>query len=811
MEIFRTELKRALRAMTNRPGFNALTLVTLGLGIGLNTAIFSVVYAVLLKSLPYQEPERLVRVWESRPRMGPEAAQIAAFSMDHFRAWRDANDLFSAMAVYQDQHFNLTGGSEPLRIEGERVSPELFPLLGIEPLLGRVFAKDEEVPGRDRVAILSEVLWRRLFGSDPEIVGRNVELDGLAYTVVGVMPQTFRFPGPATELWVPMPASTPAPAHPGEFRIELVPVIAKLAPGVDIEKATQEGQAFLDHFRETNPMAREVDEGVQIQLTSLHEQLVRPIRPALLVLFGAVSFVLLIVCANVANLFLTRAQSRETEMAVRSALGAGRTRLAGELLTESLLYALAGAAVGVLVAHGSIRVFLLLVPRDLDLLDRVSLDTPVLLFNLGLALVTAILVGLVPAFRASRLDIVDGLKGLSRSRPRGTFSRNALATAEVALALVLFTTAGLMLRSFLTLSRTDPGYIPEGVLTFRVNLSRTKYGSTSAEREFIDRLSERLRSLPGASASGVVNILPLDRARMITMMDIEGRPPVTDRMKMPRASIRIAGPGYLEAMGIRLVTGRGFRDSDGKGSPPVVLINQSLARRYFEGEEPLGKRIRRMGEIVGVVGDVRQEGLDAEPEPELYLDYRQIPEPMGPAIAGMNFAVRYDPRMRGFAESVQDAVRGLDPELPIDDLRTMEARLSESVARPRLYAVLLVIFAGMALFVASSGVYSVVSYQAAERTRDHGLRMALGATSNDVLLLVMRNGARILLIGIGLGLAASFLLGGFLRSVLYRIGPYDTLTLVTVSLMLGAVVLLASGIPAWQAAQLDPMKALRYE
>jgi putative ABC transport system permease protein len=813
MDLLWTECKRAVRGIASRPGFSALTLVTLGLGIGLNTAIFSLVYAALLKALPYREPGRIVRVWESRPQMGPDAARMAAFSMDHFRAWRDSNDVFSAIAVYQDQSFNLTGGSEPIRIDGERVSPELFPLLGVDPLFGRVFDKDEETPGRDRVAVLSEALWRRLFGADESIVGRAVHLDGLAYTVVGVMPREFRFPAPATEIWVPLPATTPAPTRPGEFRIELVPVIGKLLPGVGIEKATQEGQAFLDHFREGSPMAREMGQQVTIRLTSLHEQLARPIRPALLALFGAVSFVLLIVCANVAHLFLARAQRRETEMAVRSALGAGRGRLVSELLTETLLYALSGGALGVLVAHASLRLFLFLAPRDLDVLDHVGLDVPVLAFNLAVALATAILVGLVPALRASRVDVVDGLKALSQSspRPRGVRSRNALATAEVALALVLFTAAGLMARSFLALSETDPGYRPDGVLTFRIDLPSSKYESAASERAFFDRLDERLRDLPGASASGIVNILPLDRARMITMIAVEGRPPVTDRMQMPRASVRVAGPGYLEAMGIRILGGRGFRESDREGTPPVVLINESLARRYFEGEDPLGKRFHRMGEIVGVVADVRQEGLDAEPEPELYLHYRQLPDEMREAIAGMGVAVRFDPEAPPFVEAVKAAVRDLDAELPLDDLRTMSARLSDSVARPRLYAVLFAIFAAMALVVAASGVYSVVSYQVAERTREHGLRMALGATSNDVLKLVMGNAVRVLVLGVGLGLAAALLLGGFLRSVLYRIEPYDALTLVSVSVVLGAVVLLASGIPARQAARSDPMKALRYE
>jgi putative ABC transport system permease protein len=805
-----TESKRALRGVLSRPGFTATTLAALGLGIGLNTAIFSLVHAVLLKSLPYRDPDRIVRVWESRPRMGEGSADVAAFSMDHFRVFRGSTDVFESMAVYQDRSFNLTGGSEPLRVEAQSVSPALFSLLGVEPLLGRAFSREEEAPGRDRVAILSHGLWQRVFGGDETIVGRAIRLDGEPYDVVGVMPRSFRFPQPAIELWVPLPDADPEPLPPGAIRIELVPVIAKLLPGVSIERAEAEGQAVLERYRSASAAPPELERDVSIHLTSLHEQLARPIRPALLVLFVATTFVLLIVCANVANLFLARARSRETEMALRAALGAGRSRLARQLLAESLTYALAGGALAIGVATLCLRLVRVALPSS-PWLDDVALDGPVVAFNLGLALLTALLVGLLPAIRASQVDVVSGLKGSAGSGSRGRLSRNALAVAEVALALVLFAAAGLMLRSFMNLARNDPGYEPRGVLTFRLSLPETKYPDGASRRAFFDALRERLSALVGVSASGLVTTLPLDQERMITMLDIEGRPRPADRMQMPRASVRIVSRDFFRAMGIRLLSGRALGEGDTAGAPPVVLVNESLARRYFEGEDPLLARVHRMGAIVGVVSDFRQEGLDRDPEPEVYFDYRQVPDAMGEAISRMSFAVRFDPRGGDIVEPVKAAIRGLDPELPLADVRTMEARLEESVARPRLYALLLSFFAGVALTIAVSGVASVVSYQAAERTRENGLRMALGATPREILALSLSDGGKILAFGIALGLVGAVLVGRMLASVLFQVSPFDPWTLGVVCLVLGSATLAASAIPARRAARMDPVTALRYE
>ncbi len=805
-----TESKRVLRGVLSRPAFTATVLAALGLGIGLNTAIFSLVHAVLLRSLPYRDPERIVRIWESRPRMGRDSAEAAVFSMDHFRAWRESTDVFESMAVYRDRSFNLTGGSEPLRVEGQSVSPSLFSLLGVEPLLGRSFSVEEETPGRDRVAILSFPLWQRTFGADETIVGRTIHLDSEPYDVVGVMPRSFRFPSPAVELWVPLPDVTPGALPAGAFRIELVPVVAKLAPRVSIEGAEAAGQAFLDRYRSESGAPPEMERDVAIHLTSLQEQLARPIRPALLVLFAAVTFVLLIVCANVANLFLARARSREGEMALRAALGAGRSRLAGQLLSESLVYAAGGGAIAILVATLCLRLSRLAL-AEAPWLDEVSLDVPVVAFNLGIAILTAFLVGLLPALRASQVDVVSGLKGSAPSGPRGRLSRNALAVAEVALALLLFTAAGLMVKSFLNLTRNDPGYEPRDVLTFRLSLPETKYADGPARRAFFDALRERLSALGGVRAMGLVNTLPLDQERMITMLDVEGRPRPADRMQMPRASVRIVSPDFFRAMGIRLASGRAMGEGDRAGAPAVVVVNESLARRYFEGEDPLAARLHRLGAIVGVVSDFRQEGLDRDPEPEIYLDYRQVPDAMGEALSMMSVAVRFDPRASGLIDSVKAAVHGLDPELPLADVRTMEARLEESVERPRLQALLLSFFAAGALVLAASGVASVVSYQAAERTRENGLRMAMGATSGQILALSLRDGWRILGVGIGLGLAGAIVLGRALTSVLYQVSPSDPWTLGAVSLVLALAVLAASALPARKASRMDPVTALRYE
>ncbi|HXV63896.1 MAG TPA: ABC transporter permease [Vicinamibacteria bacterium] len=802
-----TDWRHSLRVVAARPGFSLLVIIPLALGIGANTAIFSAVHAVLLRSLPYEDPDRLVRLWEARPRMGPGAEEMAAFSMDHFRAWRESNEVFEGMAAYGNASFNLTGGAEPIRIEGQRVSPSLFAILGVEALHGRVLSSEERIPGKDRVAVLSHGLWQRTFGGNPSLVGGAIRLDGHPYTVVGVMPPDFRFPDAGSELWVPLPDETAEPSRPGEMRIELVPVIAKLAPGVSIERAEAEGNAFLDHYRETSEMAHRMDEGVSIHLTSLKEQLVRPIRPALLVLFAAVGLVLLIACANVADLLLVRAQSRDREIALRSALGAGGARIAAKLVMEGLVYAIPAGVLGVLIAWWGVRALSLLVPSDLPQLDELSIDGTVLAFNVVIALSTALLVGMVPALRALRLDLVAGLRGLGGTTSTGR-SSNLLAAAEVGIALVLLMAAGLMLRSFETLTRVDPGYQARDLLSFRLSLPQTQYPDAVARRSFYDVLRASLEGIPGVTSAGLVNSLPLDRSRMITVLDIEGRPPVADRMQMPRASVRVVSPGFFRAMGIRLLQGRDHEDGDDPSSPSAVVVNQSLAERYFANEEPVGKRLRNLGEIVGVVADVRQEGLDASPEPEMYLSYRDIPDRLLEGV--MSVVVRHE-RRANVTEAVEARVRQLDPDLPLADVRQMEARLSDSVARPRLYATLLTVFAAFALVLAVSGVYAVMSYAWSRRRRESGVRIALGARPQDIVRLVLADALHILLLGLGGGALAAMVLSRSLSSFLFEVTATDPATLLAVSLLLGTAVLGAGAVPAIQSSRTDPVKALRHE
>ena len=749
--------------------------------------------------------------------MGAESEQFAALSLDHFREWRRENNVFDGMAVYGNASFNLTGSSEPRRIEGQTVSPSLFPLLGVSPIVGRMFTEEEGIPGRDKIVIFSFQTWQRLFGSDPGLVGRSVQLDGESYITVGVMPPEFRFPDPETEFWVPMAMEEREPSRPGEMRIELVPVIARLKPGVTVQQAEAAAEIFLDNLKETSDMERRMSDGVSIHLTSMHEQLVRPIRPALLVLLAAVGCVLLIACANVANLFLVRAQGRETEIAVRAALGAGRRRLISKLLTESVAYGLAGGLAGLVVAYWGVRLARALKPADVPLLDTMALDMNVLLFTIGVSLLTAILVGVVPAIRTSQVDLVKSLKGLGGSGGGGMLQirpgrlRYLLAVVEIALALVLLVGAGLLLRSFLAIVSVDPGYQPRDTLSFRLNLPETKYPDLDTRRAFFDRLKESMEGLPGVEAAGLVNLPPLVNARAITVLNIEGQPPVTDRSQLPRADIRIASADFFRAMGIPLLRGRAFLRGDGPGAPPVAIINEALARRYFPDEEALGQRVQGLGEIVGVVGDVRQEGLEAEPRPEIYLTYRQTSPRMGPAVSGMTVVLRHDPGARALVDAVKARLADIDPELPLANVTSLSDRLSETVARPRLYAVLLVLFAGLALVLAVSGVYSVVSYSVSQRMRETGVRMALGASSSDILRMVLIEGLKLTLFGIGCGVTFSVLANRLLESVLFEVTPLDPVTFVVVTLAIATAVLIAVSIPARQAARTNAMSALRYE
>ncbi len=802
----------AMRTLMKKPSFTVTALLPLALGIGATTAIFSVVYAVMIRPLPYDNPETIVQVWETRPRMRMSHRPGAgAFTMDHFREWRDDNTVFEHIAAYGSQaEFNLTGSGEPRRISGTNVSPDLFAMLGVSPAMGRSFELEEETPGKDRVILLHHKTWRTLFGGDREVVGTTLRLDGQPYTVIGVMPEGFEFPEPDTQFWVPLALG---PSQPGV--VEMMPVIARLKEGVTIEQAEAEAQALIARLRQESSEDDPRHQGVEVHLGSMQEQMIDPVRPALWVLLAAVGLVLLIVCSNVANLLLSQAVGREQEVAVRAALGASRFRLMRQMLTESLLLGLVGGGLGLLLAYWGVRLLVRLNPGDIPRLGEVTIDSPVLLFTLGVAIVTALVFGSVPAVRTARVDLNRSLKEGGETHGLGLFrrsrGRSLFAMLEIALALVLLVSAGLMIRSFVRLIQVDTGYDPRDTLTLSVNLPRSKYNQAMVQKAFFDQLLDRVSHVSGVQAAGIVNVLPLSRARYVMGLQIEGRPPVTRREDMPRADFRLVSPGYFQAMGVPLTKGRLFSAQDGPEAPPVVVINQSLANTYFPDEDPVGQRFQ-FGEIIGVVGDVRSFGLDREPSSEVYLSYEQATGRLAEAMSTMHLVLRsrgVDPL--SLAPELRAQVLTVDPEMPIDDVLTMEQRLSNSVAGPRFYAVLLGLFSALALILAVSGIYGVVSYSVSRRTAETGIRLALGARAGDITKMVVGEGMFLALIGVGCGVLLSFAVTRVLSSSLFGVSTTDMTTFVGVAFLLISIALLACYIPARRASRVDPVDALRYE
>jgi putative ABC transport system permease protein len=811
MESLLKDLRYSIRMLGKNPGFAWIAVLTLALGVGANTAIFTVIDAVLLRPLRFAEPERLVSVQTTDER-NPQS-RLPSSWLD-VADWRARSQSFEGFGTWFTIDLTLTGGGEPMRVKGKGVEGDLFGLLGVPPMLGRVFRAEDHY-----AVVLSYGLWQRRFNSDPNVVGRAVTLNGESYTVVGVMPREFQFPieAEAGELWVTWDYSQlPGPKYKRDTRLS--EVIGRLRAGVPLARAQAEMEGIAAALREQYP---DTNKDIGVRVIPAAEDLVGDHRRALLVLFGAVGCVLLIACVNVANLLLARAAGRRREMAVRAALGASRARILRQLLTESLLLSLAGGMLGSLVAMWGVEALIALNPGYLPGADRIGIDGRVLGFTLFVSLLVGLIFGLAPAWYASKIDLTTALKDGERTASAGAGSRRlggALVVAEIAIALVLLAGAALLTGSFWRLQRVDPGLDPRGVLTFRLSLPYRKYDTAQAG-EFFRQLQPRLQTIPGVRAASVVFPLPLNGDEVFDSMDvsldtrlaIEGR--MLPRSERPRTDGRTVQPDYFRAMGIGLAAGRDFTERDDAKAEPVAIINETLARLHFPGEDPFGKRLRLdsvyiqgeppMRRVVGVVGDVKHRGLSAETRPEVYVPLAQDP------FQEMFVVVKTEGDPMGVVGAVREVVLGLDEGQPIYDIKTLSERLGYTLAGQRFNTLLLAIFSGLAVALAVIGLYGVLSYAVAQRTHEIGIRLALGAEAGDVVRLIVRQGMKLVLIGIAIGLAGALTLTRLMESMLFGATATDALSFVLVSMLLAVVTMLACYIPARRATKVDPIAALR--
>ncbi len=804
MQALIEDVRYSLKTLARSVRLMAIATASLALGLGANIAIFSVVYAVLLYPLPYREPERLVLIWESTPQKG---IPLAPISPANFADFREQARAFESMACYERANLALTGAGEPEQLRGLRVSHDFFATLA--PALGRGFLAAETEPGREEAVVVSHGLWERRFGRDPMLLGRTLILNGQSRTVVGIMPRGFAFPDRGVEVWLPLGFSPQDVQQRGYRRLG---GIARLKRGLDQDRAAAELNYIAERLEQQYPVS---NRGWRTRLVPVREQPgVEEVRPALIILLGTVGLVLLIGCANIASLLLARNAARDKELAIRAALGAGRGRILQQLLLESVLLALLGGALGLMLQPWLTRLLLSLGPKGFVLPERVDLDGAVVAFGLGATLLTALLSGLIPALQASRTNLVESLKEGGRSATAGALrrrARNCLVVAEVAVALVLLAGAGVMLQSFLRLRAVDPGYRIEHVLTVRLGLQPSRYGEARQKTAFQRALLERVRTLPGVEAAAVTNHLPTvsDFARAFT---IGGRP-VPPPGEWPVARFRAVTPEYFRAMGIPVLHGRAFTVQDHGEAPGVALINQTLARQHWPQQDPLGQRINlekperqhAWRVVVGVVGDVRHRGLDAEVQPEVYVPYDQVPE------ASVTLVLRTAIEPSRLAAPARAAVRAVDPDQPVGEVRTLEQVVAESdsVGSRRTVLLLLIAFAALAVLLAAVGVYGVISYSVAQRTQEIGVRMALGASSADLVRMVVRQALALALAGIALGTAGALALSRFLTALVYQVKPADPGTYAAVALLLMTVALAASYLPARLATRVSPVTALR--
>ncbi|MDQ3906856.1 MAG: ABC transporter permease [Acidobacteriota bacterium] len=800
------DLRYGVRVLLKSPAFTAVAIFVTALGIGANTAIFSVVNAVLLRPLPFDKPEQLVRVFGTRPAR-------SSFSRPHsylnFADMRAQNQTFEGMAAYTGSTSALSGEGAPEQISGVVASGDIFRVLGTRPFMGRLLAPEDEKPGGSPAVVISHGLWQRRFGGDPKIVGRVIKLDGQEREIVGVTPAGFRFEfiPDATDFWTSIDPGESAYKQRGAIFLE---AIGRLKPGVTIEQANADLSVIASRLEQ---QYQDSNSGVSIRLVPAQEQLVGDLRLTLLVLLGAVGFVLLIACANVANLLLARAAGRHREIAVRAALGAGRGRIVRQLLTESLLLASLGGLLGLLFAVWGVELISAFVPQNVPRFDETSLDLRVLGFTFAASIATGILFGIAPAIQSSKFDLNEALKegGRTGTDGRGRARvRSLLIVSEVALSLVLLVGAGLLVKSFIKLRSTDPGFNPERTLTASLSLSSVRYDTREKYTNFFTQLVERVRQLPGVESVGAVNPLPLSDNNYSFSFVVVGQPPPAPGQS-PSAAARFVTPDYFRAQGVPLREGRYFNDQDKPGGPSSLIVNEAFARRYLPGEDPIGKRLRLginkfEGEIVGVVGDIRGDNLAEPGAPEYY-----VPEPSA-GFSDMTLVIRTstsDPA--SLTNPLREIVAEMDKDQPLYDVRTMDSLMARSVARQRFSTTLIGLFAALAMLLAAVGIFSVMSFLVAQRTHEIGVRMALGAQPRDILRMIVRHGMTLTLVGVGVGIVASLGLTRLMASMLYQVSATDPLVFGGIAALLSLVALLACYAPARRATKVDPMIALRYE
>ena len=797
--MFWQDLRYSLRMARKNPGFTAVAVLTLALGIGANAAIFSVANAVLFRPLPFKDHHQLAMLWEINPQLSPK--EISVIPGDYLY-WREHSQTFDQIAAMAGRTATLTNFGEPERIAAIAVSTNFFSLLGVAPFIGRGFLDENSQPGKDQVCLITQGLWARRFGSDPAILGKELKLSGRPFTIIGVLPQTFQLPTSRAEIWLPLilrSEDIKGGAH-------MLSVVGRLKRNVSLQQGQTELNGLLGSLSQQSPRPS----NITASLIALQEQGVTEARPALLILLGAVGFLLLIACANVANLLLARAAGRSKEFAIRAALGAKRFRLARQMFTESLLLTVCGGGAGLLLAIWSVDFFVAIGPKNIPRLRDTHLDVRVIGFAFALAVLSAFLSGLAPVLRSLKVNLNEALKEGGRGISRGFWQLGLILVAEISLSIVLLIGAGLLINSYARLMNVDPGLKTEHVLAMNLSLPASRYREDHQRNAFFQSVLERVAAVPGVQSAAMIQNLPFaGGGGSFYFIDVEGRPPAKPGEYL-RGEFHAISPDYFRTLSIPMRRGRAFTERDTKDAPGVIIITESMARTYFPSADPIGKQITILnGEkprtVIGVVGDVKQKGLDKDVVPEMYVPYPQFP------TFGAAFVAHTTPDPLSLLAAIKEQVWAVDKELPIYQVSTMDQLLAESVAQRRFNALLLGVFAGLALLLASVGLYGVMSYAVSQSTREIGIRLALGAQAGNVLKLVMGQGMVLTLIGLGVGIAGAFGLTRLLSNLLYGVTATDPLTFIAVSVLLMGVAFAACYLPARRATKVDPMVALRHE